>query len=90
MNSHFLYEISDSTSLLIMTLSIRILTIVNFLRVTLTTRSRNYLAVLIAAILLIGGDELLLLFNIPILPIVLIFAGTIVYSRSLYKYYLWI
>lgn len=90
MNIHFVYEISDNTSLLIMTLSIRILTIVNFIRVAITTRSRSYLAVLIASILIIAGDEMLLLIQIPIIPIILIMTGTIIYSRSLYTYYLWI
>ncbi|MBB6482357.1 hypothetical protein [Spirochaeta isovalerica] len=90
MNGFFLYNISDSLSLLVMTLSIRVLTVINFIRVSLTTRSRNYLAVLIAAVLIIAGDELLLLLPVPLISITLLFTGAIIYSRSLYTYYLWI
>ncbi|MBN2657499.1 MAG: hypothetical protein JXR86_10585 [Spirochaetales bacterium] len=90
MNSFFLYEISDSMSLLVMTLSIRFLTVINFIRVSLTTRSRNYLAVLIAAVLIITGDELLFVLPVPFISIILLLTGTIIYSRSLYTYYLWI
>lgn len=89
MNIRFLYEISDPESLLVMTFSIRILTIINFIRVSLTTRSKNYLMVLIASVLIIAGDELLLVFPFPAISIIIVL-GTILYSRSLYRYYLWI
>jgi len=90
MNNNFLYEVSDSISLLVMTLSVRFLTVINFIRVSLTTRSRNYIAILVAAIMIILGDELLIVMPVPLLSIALIFTGTIIYSRSLYTYYLWI
>ena len=90
MNSNFLYEISDRTSILIMTFSIRVLTIINFTRVALTTKSKNYVLILIASLLIIIGDELLLIFPIPLVAFILILTGTILYSRSIYNFYLWI
>jgi hypothetical protein len=90
MNSYFLYNIGDSSSILLMTLSIRILTIVNLTRVAITTKSRNYVLVLIAAALIIAGDELLLLLPIPLVAFFMISIGTVMYSRSIYNYYLWI
>jgi len=89
MNSYFLYTISDSSSILLMTLSIRVLTIVNLARVAITTKSKNYILVLISSVLIIAGDELLLFFPIPLIAITLILIGTAIYSRSIYNYYLW-
>ena len=89
MNSYFLYYISDSSSILLMTLSIRVLTIVNLARVAITTKSKNYILVLISSVLIITGDELLLLFPIPLFAFILILVGTAIYSRSIYNYYLW-
>ena len=90
MNRYFLYNISDRTSLLIIILSVRVLTIINFIRVAITTKSRNYILVLIASILIIAGDELLLILPIPLVAFSMILSGTVLYSRSIYNYYLWI
>lgn len=90
MNRYFLYEISDSTSILLMILSIRFLTIINFTRVAISSKSKNYVLVLISSALIIFGEELLLLLPIPLIAFFLILAGTVIYSRSIYNYYLWI
>lgn len=90
MNKYFLYNISDNSSILLMTLSVRVLTILNLVRIAITTKSKNYILILIASILIITGDELLLYFPIPFFAFILILIGTLIYSRSIYNYYLWI
>jgi len=89
-NSDFLYKISDSTSILIMILSIRLLTIVNFTRAAITSKSKSYLMILIASALIITGEELLFINPFPLASFILILIGTIFYSRSVYNFYLWI
>jgi hypothetical protein len=90
MDNNFLYRVGDNTSIQIMTISVRVLTIINFTRVALTTKSRNYLLILIASFLIIAGDMLLLVLPIPLIAFSFILAGTLIYSRSIYNYYLWI
>ncbi len=85
-----LYKISDKTSIYIMILSIRFLTLINFTRVTISTKSKNYLLILFSSLLIITGDELILIIQIPFFAFFLILIGTILYSRSIYNYYLWI
>lgn len=90
MNSYFLYNISDSSSILLVTLSIKVLTIINLSRVTISTKSKNYILILIASAFIIIGEELLLPLSIPLVGIIMIVFGTIIYSRSIYNYYLWV
>ena len=90
MSIHFLYQISDRTSIMIMILSIRLLTLINFTRVAITTKSKNYLIILLASFMIIIGDELLLILPVPLIAFSLIMIGTVLYSRSIYTYYLWI
>lgn len=90
MNRNLLYELSDGSTFQIMTMSIRVLTIVNFIRAAVTSESKNYFIVLIAALMIVTGDALLLVLSSPLLPFGLIIGGTVMYGRSLYRYYLWI
>lgn len=90
MNRSFLYNISDSFSILLVTISIKILTIINLSRVTISTKSKNYILILIASVFIIIGEELLLTLYVPLLGIFMIVIGSIIYSRSIYNYYLWV
>ncbi len=90
LNVTLLYKVTDRSSIFIMIISIRLLTIINFVRVAVSSKSKNYLFVLISAFFLIFGDDLMLFIPFPFVSLILLLIGTAIYTRSIYSYYLWI